>query len=173
MDDLQTRRLLLRAPQPADADPLLRLLQAPEVARWWHGYDAPRVWDELIVGEGDPTVLVVEQALDGQVAGLIQFSEEEDPTYRHAGIDLFLGPAFHGQGLAQEAIRGVVAHLFNARGHHRLVIDPAADNARAIRTYEQVGFRRVGIMRQYERGPDGTWRDGVLMELLAAEWASG
>jgi aminoglycoside 6'-N-acetyltransferase len=24
-------------------------------------------------------------------------------------------------------------------------------------------------MRQYERGPDGTWHDGLLMDLLPAE----
>jgi len=24
-------------------------------------------------------------------------------------------------------------------------------------------------MRSYERGPDGTWRDGVLMEMLRAD----
>jgi hypothetical protein len=52
------------------------------------------------------------------------------------------------------------------RGHHRLTIDPAASNARAIAAYAKVGFRPVGIMRQYERGPDGTWHDGLLMELL-------
>jgi aminoglycoside 6'-N-acetyltransferase len=27
----------------------------------------------------------------------------------------------------------------------------------------------VGVMREYERGPDGTWHDGLLMELLASE----
>ena len=30
----------------------------------------------------------------------------------------------------------------------------AAANHRAIRCYEKVGFRRVGVLRQYERGPD-------------------
>jgi aminoglycoside 6'-N-acetyltransferase len=27
----------------------------------------------------------------------------------------------------------------------------------------------VGIMRLYERGPDGTWHDGLLMDLLRDE----
>ena len=54
-------------------------------------------------------------------------------------------------------------------GHHRLVIDPAADNAAAIRCYSKVGFRPVGVMRKYERGVDGTWHDGLLMDLLAHE----
>jgi L-amino acid N-acyltransferase YncA len=39
----------------------------------------------------------------------------------------------------------------------------------AIRAYEKVGFRRVGVMRSYERGPDGSWHDNLLMDLLAGE----
>jgi aminoglycoside 6'-N-acetyltransferase len=34
---------------------------------------------------------------------------------------------------------------------------------------EQVDFRPGGIMRRYERGPEGTWHDGLRMELLADE----
>ena len=60
-------------------------------------------------------------------------------------------------------------YLIDVRGHHRLTIDPAASNARAIRSYESIGFRRVGVMRAYERGPDGTWHDGLLLDLLAGE----
>ncbi len=48
-------------------------------------------------------------------------------------------------------------------------IDPALANERAIRAYAAVGFRRVGILRRYERGPDGVWEDGLLMDLLAEE----
>ncbi len=32
------------------------------------------------------------------------------------------------------------------------------------------GFRPVGIMRRYQRDPDGTWHDGLLMDLLADEF---
>lgn len=59
--------------------------------------------------------------------------------------------------------------MFDDRGHHRLTIDPAAANKQAIRAYRRIGFRPVGIMRQYERGPDGNWRDGLLMDLLSGE----
>jgi aminoglycoside 6'-N-acetyltransferase len=54
-------------------------------------------------------------------------------------------------------------------GNHRFTIDPAAHNIAAIRAYEKVGFRPVGIMRKYERAPDGTWHDGLLIDLLADE----
>ena len=61
-------------------------------------------------------------------------------------------------------------HLIHDRGHHRLTIDPAAHNERAIRCYEKVGFKRVGIMREYWLDPEGVWRDGLLLDLLAREF---
>jgi RimJ/RimL family protein N-acetyltransferase len=35
--------------------------------------------------------------------------------------------------------------------------------------YTSVGFRPVGVMRQYERGGDGRFHDGLLMDLLRDE----
>lgn len=89
--------------------------------------------------------------------------------YRHAGMDIFLAPDRHGQGLGTDALRTLARHLIDDRGHHRLTIDPAVANKAAIRAYEKLGFRPVGVMRQVERSPDGEWRDGLLMDLLADE----
>ena len=92
------------------------------------------------------------------------------PThYRHAGIDLFLGAPYQDRGLGTDTVRTLARHLVHDRGHHRLTIDPVAHNARAIRAYEKAGFRPVGVMREYQREPDGTWSDGLLMDLLARE----
>ena len=76
------------------------------------------------------------------------------------------GAAGQDRGFGPDAIRAVARWLFDERGHHRLTIDPAAANERAIRAYRKVGFRPIGIARLYERGPDGTWHDGLLMDLL-------
>ena len=80
--------------------------------------------------------------VDGAVCGLIQYDEETDPMYRHAGIDIFLDPAVHGQGLGRDAVATLARFLMNRRGHHRLVIDPAAENAAAVRCYTGGGFGR-------------------------------
>jgi aminoglycoside 6'-N-acetyltransferase len=155
--------MVLRPLAEGDEDELRRIHATPEVARWWDLPDADFPWDEP-----ESTRLTIE--VDGAIAGLIQFSEELEPKYRHAGIDLFLDPALHGRGLGTEAVRRVVRHLIDDRGHHRITIDPAAANTAAIRAYEKAGFRRVGIMRRSERDADGGgWHDGLLMELLAGE----
>jgi aminoglycoside 6'-N-acetyltransferase len=137
------------------------------VLRWWRGGEdmAASVAEDL-ADEGTET-LVIEY--EGRVAGAIQWHVEDEPDYEHAGIDIYLDPAVHGQGLGAEAIRTLARHLIADKGHHRLVIDPAADNVAAIRCYSKVGFRPVGLMRSYERGLDGTWHDGLLMDLLADE----
>lgn len=163
---LLTQHLVLRPARDSDVAVLTQILAEPEVARWWHGFDAARVRAELLEPD-DVTVFVIER--DGVVAGAIQYGEEEDPMYRHASIDVFLSAAARGVGLGPEAIRAVVDLLVMDRGHHRIVIDPAAENVRAIRAYEKVGFRPVGVMRRYERGADGTWHDGLLMDYLADE----
>jgi aminoglycoside 6'-N-acetyltransferase len=139
-----------------------------------HEPDVARRWGNLEEGEleeflQDEKTFVVEA--DGQVIGAIQYDEENEPMYRHAGIDIFLTTSRHGEGFGSEAVRVLARYLIEERGHHRLTIDPAADNAAAIRAYEKVGFRPVGVMRSYERGTDGTWHDGLLMELLATELA--
>lgn len=123
--------------------------------------------DDWLDADEDTLVLVIE--VDGKVAGSIQAAEESDPDYRHAGLDLFLATASQGAGLGTDAIRTLARYLFEERGHHRLTIDPSAANERAIRAYERVGFRRVGVMRRYERGPDGTFHDGLLLDLLRGE----
>lgn len=41
----------------------------------------------------------------------------------------------------------------------------------AIECYAKVGFRPVGVMRRYERGPDGSWHDSLLMDLLVEDLA--
>ncbi len=139
----------------------------PEVARWWRGLTCEHVLEKA--RGADEGVAVFAILVDEGVAGMIQYHEETDEEYLHAGIDLFLGAPFHGRGLGTDAVRTMARHLIDDRGHHRLVIDPAAHNERAIRCYEKVGFRRVGVMREYWLDADGVWRDGLLLDLLAEE----
>lgn len=163
---LRGERVTLRPLTDADVAPLAEIAAEPEVARWWLGLTEQDLREKAGPDEDD-LILAIE--LDGQVIGLAQAGEETDPDYRHANIDLFLGTAWQGRGLGGDAIRALARHLFHELGHHRITIDPAADNERAIRAYEKVGFKRVGILRRYERGPDGTWHDGLLLDLLAEE----
>jgi aminoglycoside 6'-N-acetyltransferase len=154
--------ILLRPLSDGDEAELLRIHATPEVARWWGEPEPGFPWSD----EPDSTRLAVESG--GALVGMVQFCEELTPRYRHAAIDLFLDPAVHGRGIGSDTVARVARMLFDERGHHRVTIDPAVANAAAIRAYEKAGFSPVGVMRCYERNPDGPdWRDALLMELLA------
>jgi aminoglycoside 6'-N-acetyltransferase len=157
----------LRAITPDDGPALRQILATEAVARWWHERDADWPLDE------DPDTVKLAIVLDGSVIGLIQYGEELDPDYRHAAVDLFIRPDLHNRGLGTDAMMTLSRHLMDGLGHHRLTIDPAADNSAAIRCYEKAGFRRVGVMERYWRDRrTGDWRDGLLMELVRAPSAS-
>ncbi|MCM2429395.1 GNAT family N-acetyltransferase [Streptomyces sp. RKAG337] len=158
----------LRPATAADIPALTAIRSTPEVYERWHGDRddmAASIAEDF--AEPDTEVFVIEH--EGRVVGAIQWGAEEEPDYRHANIDIYLDPARHGRGLGTDAVRTLTLHLITAHGHHRLIIDPAADNTAAIRCYTKVGFRPVGIMRDYERGLDGTWHDGLMMDLLARD----
>jgi aminoglycoside 6'-N-acetyltransferase len=166
---LAGRRVRLRPGRPGDALRLHAILGEPSVSRWWGEPDPVAVIEEDLQGSGSAVMLVVE--IEGEAAGGIQYDEEETPMYRHAGIDVFLGRGFQGRGAGREAVTLLARFLFEQRGHHRITIDPAVANEQAIRCYTRVGFRPVGVMRQYERGSDGTFHDGLLMDMLRGELA--
>jgi aminoglycoside 6'-N-acetyltransferase len=157
----------LRPLRADDRQALVKILSDPTVAQWWDSRGAEVSAAELLADDPEVTVFGIE--VDGEIAGSIQCSEEVEPDYRHAGIDIFLGSRFQDRGLGTDAVRTLAGYLLSARGHHRLTIDPAAANERAIRVYAKVGFKPVGVMRQYERGRDGIFHDGLLMDLLAGD----
>jgi aminoglycoside 6'-N-acetyltransferase len=160
-------RVHLRPATRDDIPALARIREMPEVYQYWRGGDDLRAAVEADFAEEGIHPYVIEHG--GAVIGWIQWQAEEDPDYRHASIDIYLDPAVRGLGLGPDAMATVAHHLFTEHGHHRIEIDPAAHNHAAIRAYAKIGFRPVGITRRSERGPDGTWNDGLLMDLLADE----
>jgi aminoglycoside 6'-N-acetyltransferase len=172
-------RVRLRPATLGDIPALVALFSDPAVTRWWPAPD-PDAEARDHAGSADepddarwvvvlPGAAAAGVGLAGSdVIGLIQAHEETDPAFRHAGIDIALSSTVHGHGLGPDAIRTVAAFLFE-RGHHRLTIDPATANERAIRAYSSLGFRPVGVLRAYQHLPSHGWVDGLLMDLLVGE----
>jgi aminoglycoside 6'-N-acetyltransferase len=163
---IEGERVTLRPLRVDDAAQLAVAGSHPDVARWWPEITEP----ELVAkAEGRDRAEAFAIEHDGKLVGLAELWEEENPEYRHAGIDLFLDARWQGRGFGRDAVRALARFLVEVRGHHRVTIDPAVANERAIRCYEAVGFKRVGVLRRYERDPQGGWRDGLLLDLLAEE----
>ncbi len=166
MIELHGARVTLRPAAETDVEALVAIRSTSGVRARWRGDDLPAEVRADLTSTDHHLLVIIE---DGGIVGGIQWYAEAEADYRHAGIDIFVDPSVHGQGIGTDAVRTLARHLVADHDHHRIVIDPAADNAAAIRCYEKVGFRPVGVMRRYERGLDGSFHDGLLMDLLADE----
>ena len=134
---------------------LRELHQQPGVTRWWGPMEPLFPFDEP---ESQRYAIVV----DGQIAGLVQHGENDWPIERHAYVDIFLSDDLTGRGIGTEVLRRVIEKLRSEHGHRRVLIDPAVANERAIRCYEKVGFRRVGVFTKEARRQE----DELYMELM-------
>ena len=97
--------------------------------------------------------------VDGEIAGWVGWYEEDDPMYRHGGMDIFVAPAHQGRGIGREALSLAARWLISERGHHRIIIDPAAGNTRAIadlRGARLPARRRDAPLRARRRTARGT-----------------
>jgi aminoglycoside 6'-N-acetyltransferase len=139
------------------------------VREWWSSLEDPEHTREGLRNDGAAFAIEV----DGTLAGWLGYNEETDCDCRYASFDIFVAPEHQDQRVGRAALELATRWLFEERGHHRLTIDPALHNERAIRAYAAADFRPVGVMRAYERGADGHWHDNLLMDLLRDEMRSG
>jgi RimJ/RimL family protein N-acetyltransferase len=156
--------LTFRPLKPADLPLLHEWLSRPHVAQWWGPVASPAElaadFGPAIAGEASFRAFIALD--DGEPVGFIQayapaawhhegwWLDEHDPGVR--GIDQFLANADQlGQGLGTAMVRAFVAELFLDPSVTRIQTDPAPDNGRAIRCYENAGF----LAAREVRTPDG------------------
>jgi RimJ/RimL family protein N-acetyltransferase len=118
------------------ADPLYKPFDFPERSkadhiRWFEGR------------RQDPSrrMYVVENERR-QVIGSLTLREIDGRGSARLGITI--AADFVSQGYGSEALALFFDHYFGEMGFARMVLDVAATNLRAVRTYRSLGFRQVG-----------------------------
>jgi aminoglycoside 6'-N-acetyltransferase len=161
LPELHGERVTLRPLAAKHAEGLRAIRRTQPVADWWGPLE------DDFPGDDEPTARRHAILVGDELAGMIQFTEENEPDWRNAEIDIFLDAAWHGQSYGTEAITTLIGYLTGDRGHHRVVIGTAIGNLAARRSYEKAGFRHVGIThrsgRDYRTGEFG---DEWFLELV-------
>jgi diamine N-acetyltransferase len=89
---------------------------------------------------------------------------------RNAELGILIGEkAYWNQGYGTDAIRTLLGLAFREMNLHRVFLRVDADNARGIRCYEKVGFRRDGTLREAVF-KEGRYLDQHVMSILRAEF---
>lgn len=176
---LQDGPVALRPLTPNDADLLLRWLTDTRNLAYWEGphevFSPARIQDDfyedewnasrcIIEYEGQPIGYVQAYQLDGELFDEYEYPRRDGKVF---GIDQFIGePELWGRGIGRRFITLLCGWLHGHCGAQAVVLDPHADNPRAIRCYEACGFRKVKFLPRHEM------HDGVLVDcwLMALEF---
>ena len=80
-----------------------------------------------------------------------------------SALDLFIGvPELWGKGIGGKVVKLAKEYLATL-GAEVIIIDPHADNIRAIKCYEKAGFKKLKVLNEHELH-NGKLVDCYLME---------
>ena len=145
---VETDRLILRGPVPADIDAWAAHIADPDVTRYvpkGQGTFHERATRTLNVyqqrWETQPLSAVgwvITRKADGQLVGLC--GADATPRPDEGELDYYLGKSFWGQGFATEAARAVVRYGFENTTWSRIVAAIVPANIASGRVLEHLGF---------------------------------
>lgn len=178
---LTGKRVLLRALETRDLDPIWEAYKDLDLELITSG-DSPPVSDQQVkafwgrrVENPAPEMryFVIEplpgEPLAGQFAGLCNL-QEIDYRNRHAELALWLAsPEMRGLGYGTDAIRVLLPYAFEVVRLDKVHLGVYDFNEGGIRSYERVGFRYEGRLRQMLYYKGRYW-DEWPMRILRSEW---
>ena len=89
---------------------------------------------------------------------------------RHAEFGIVIGAKqYWNKGYGSEALGLILKYGFNTLNLNRIALRVFANNPRAIRSYEKVGFIKEGCMREAHY-QDGVYIDVFMMSMLRSDW---
>jgi ribosomal-protein-alanine N-acetyltransferase len=171
---IKTPRLTLRPLADSDVDALFTIFSDAEVTAYWSSVPlADRAAAEELLAS-------IRSAQDLMQWGITRTGEDRvigtctlfaiNLPHKRAEVGYALGRAWWNQGIALEAVSGLLHHAFDDLGLHRIEADVDPRNAASLRLLERLGFRREGYARErWHVG--GEINDGVLFGLLRRELA--
>lgn len=147
--EIRTERVRLRLLAHEDLDMTLDWRNRDDVRRWFRMSDiitaeAHRAWFDTHQAADDAFMFVVEEVEGGTAVGQVSVYGI-DREIGEAEVGRFIAaPGASGKGYIRDAIGALVEFAFNELSLERVYLEVFADNHRAIRLYESLGFVRHG-----------------------------
>lgn len=155
---LQGPRVTVRPMKRADLDAMMRWRRFADPL--YQPFDFPKQsrtehirWFEWRSKDPRRRLFAIENE-GRQVIGSLTLREIEARDSARLGITI--GADFVSQGYGTEALGLFLDHYFGEMGFSRIILDVAATNLRAVRTYRSLGFREVG--QHYRHASHSSYR---------------
>ena len=171
--DSVSLRLLTEQDKPL----LLKWLTDERILNFWEGkstvYTFKKVTEDYYSEEDVECIRAIIE-YEGKAIGYVhmyKLNEELLNEYEYPltdkvvyGIDQFIGePEYWDKGIGTKFMKLVLQYLTKEKNAEIIILDPHADNPRAIHVYEKVGFKKIKFLPKHELH-DGEMVDCYLME---------
>lgn len=177
---IETDRLTLREPQPADWRAWSSLRQqsvdflTPWEPRWARdhlsrkGFSNRIWWSQRAIRDGSALPLFLIRRLDDALLGAITLDNIRRGPAQAGTLGYWVGSAYARQGYMREAVVGLVHHAFERLDLSRLEAACLPENQASRRLLETSGFKYEGVAQSYLQ-INGRWRTHVLYAALRAD----
>ncbi len=174
---LESNRLLLRQFQDSDLDAFWAYRNDPEVARY-QGWEVPFSREMALdfveemkskdpAAQGEWFQAVIEENATGEIVGdTAYFLKIDDPQ---AYIACTIARAHWRKGYGLEAVRRLLAYLFDELNLHRVIAITDIENIPSFRMLDRLGFRREGHFVENLMFK-GQWASEYYYGMLKREW---
>jgi RimJ/RimL family protein N-acetyltransferase len=175
--NLVTERLRIRQFQDADLESFLAYRNDPEVARY-QGWDVPYPREKALefieeMMTKDPAVqdewfqAAIEVIATGEMIGDAAYYLKKDDPQAYIGYSIAQSSWRKGYGL--EAIRRLLAYLFDELHLHRVIAITDVENIASFNMLDHMGFRREGHFVENLMFK-GNWASEYYYGMLKREW---
>lgn len=172
---LEGRRIYLRPIENEDLDFFYTTLWAKEGRKLTgtqtvFSRSGVQTWFENISTDNSRIDLIICLQENNQPVGEMAMLDI-DHQNRHAIVRISLfDREFWGNGYGTEAMALLLNFGFEILNLHRVGLDVYSFNKRAIKSYEKLGFKREGIIRD-ELFYDREYHDSIIMGVLKSEFS--
>jgi len=166
------KKITLRALENKDAETLRLWRNHPELSGF-HFSTLPvseiaqQRWYENATSSSTSAVFMIDN--ENQVPIGYTLLKDIDYKNRTVEIGLHLDPAHHGQGYGKDAFKTLMGYCFSELNMHRLSLQVFAFNERALKMYENMGFKTEGRLRD-AFFTKNKYHDIVVMSMLSTEF---
>jgi RimJ/RimL family protein N-acetyltransferase len=176
---LETDRLRIRKFKDSDLESLFAYRNDPEVARY-QGWDAPypcemaREFVEEMKAK-DSAVreewfqAAIEEIVTGEMVGDVAYFVKKNEPQAYIGYSI--ARPYWRKGYGMEAVRRLLAYLFDALDLHRVIAITDVENIPSFHMLERLGFRREGHFVENLMFK-GHWGSEYYYGMLKREWES-
>ena len=160
MTRLTTERLVLRAAQDGDLEPLFAVFSNPLAMKYWSNapHKSPeetRYSFEKLSLPGDRKYFVIEY--EDTVIGTAGVHEGDE-------IGFILHPDYWRKGLMTEAVQRIIAHIWASTDFAQITADADPENTASVQFLLSLGFHETGRAKN-TFCVEGHWSDSVYFAL--------